>query len=186
MRAALAKSIQGCTDYDLEFRRLLPDGSLAWMVARGHTSCEVRHGTSWQAARVLGVVMDITERKQAEADLTASREQLRALAARMETQIEEERTCISREIHDELGTVLTSLSMDLASLGEWTSAAWPAGAAEVQARVQVMTQLVRSAAQTVRQVSSKLRPSVLDDLGLEAAVEWQAQDFGRRTACGAN
>lgn len=94
-------------------------------------------------------------------------EDLRSLSARMRAIREEERTRISHEIHDELGQRLTSLKYDIARLLS------DDGAGQLSAQVD---DLIR----TVRVISWELRPSVLDSLGLVAAIEWQAQDFSRR------
>jgi PAS domain S-box-containing protein len=106
----------------------------------------------------------------------AAREQLRNLASYLQTAREEERTYIAREIHDEFGQVLTALKMDLS----WLSKRLPAEASLPQ-KVEAMSDLVDSAIQTVRHIATELRPGLLDDLGLVAALEWQAQEFTDRT-----
>ncbi|HSB82010.1 MAG TPA: PAS domain S-box protein [Candidatus Methylomirabilis sp.] len=121
--------------------------------------------------------LDITQRQQAEAALRTSREQLRALAGHLQSVREEERTRIAREIHDELGQVLTGLRFDLTRLATRLTA----GQAAVRDNVQGMLTLVDSSIQAVRRIATDLRPSVLDDLGLVAALEWQAQEFQGRT-----
>lgn len=99
--------------------------------------------------------------------LEHSVESLRALSARMRALREEERTRISHEIHDELGQRLTALKFDIAALAD----------AGVRGRIATqIDELIRA----VRVISWDLRPSVLDSLGLVAAIEWQAQDFARR------
>ncbi|HYL80615.1 MAG TPA: PAS domain S-box protein, partial [Candidatus Acidoferrum sp.] len=121
--------------------------------------------------------LDITQRQQAEAALRASREQLRALAGHLQSVREEERTRIAREIHDELGQVLTGLRMDLTRLARRL----PAEQAAVRNDMQAMLALVDSSIQAVRRIATDLRPGVLDDLGRVAALEWQAQEFQERT-----
>lgn len=122
---------------------------------------------------------DITERKRFEAELRKSQGELRSLAGYLEQAREAERTRIAREIHDELGQMLTGLKMDLAwlekKLGE------SAEPFTLLVKVQSMFGLLHSMVQTVRRISSELRPGILDTLGLEAAVEWQARDFQERT-----
>jgi len=93
---------------------------------------------------------------------------------------EEERVRIAREIHDELGQALTCMSMDLAFLDKQL----PKGNAEAAARIQALATLVKETVKTVRRISAELRPSILDDLGLGAAVEWLAHDFETRTSIG--
>jgi signal transduction histidine kinase len=119
--------------------------------------------------------LDITERKRAEEQLKSSYEQLRALSARIQSIREEERTTIAREIHDELGQALTGLKMDLS----WLRKKIPEE--ELIEKTQSMLKLIDSTIQTVRKISTELRPGILDDLGLIAAIEWQAGDFQSRT-----
>ena len=133
-----------------------------------------------QQGKVLGTTgfsRDITERQRLDEQLRAQREQLRALAAHVESVREEERVRIAREIHDELGQALTCMSMDLAFLDKQL----PKENAQAAARVAALAALVKDTVKTVRRISSELRPSILDDLGLGAAMEWLAHDFATRT-----
>ena len=120
---------------------------------------------------------DITERKKAEAELRASREQMRNLAARLQSIREEERTAVAREIHDELGQALTGIKLGL----RWLEKGLPAGADTTQARLSSVYELIGTTIQRVRQLATSLRPAVLDDFGLVAALEWQAREFETRT-----
>jgi PAS domain S-box-containing protein len=120
---------------------------------------------------------DITEQKRAEEDLRESREGLRLLAGHLESIREDERSRISREIHDELGQVLTGLKFDLSRL----VAKPPEDRAELIERVDTMLQLMDQTIRSVRRIATELRPGVLDDLGLEAAIEWQSREFQERT-----
>ena len=117
-----------------------------------------------------GIQRDVTERKRSEAAL-------RDLAARLQSIREEERTRIAREIHDELGQVLTALKMDLA----WIRTHLAPGQPALYERLLSVLARVDSTTDAVRRIASELRPSVLDHLGLVAAVEWLAQDFERRS-----
>ncbi len=109
--------------------------------------------------------------------LRAGREQLRDLAGYLQAAREEERTRIAREIHDEFGQALTALKMDLA----WLTKRLPAGKLSLAEKASVMSGLIDDTIQTVRHVATELRPGLLDDLGLAAAIEWQAQEFAERT-----
>ena len=129
---------------------------------------------------VVAIVRDITERKQEERLVRESREQLRNLAARLQEVREEERTGIAHEIHDELGQVLTGLKIDLS----WLVERLPAGEAAPRDKVNQMIRIVDTSVRTVRDITSHLRPALLDDLGLEAAVEWFTNDFAKRAAMG--
>ncbi len=123
-----------------------------------------------------GVMLDIGERKQREATEAAAKAQLQALAKRMESVREEERTRIAREVHDELGQALTGLKLELALIEQ----ALPRDPA-VAARVASMNALIGRTVDAVRRISYELRPGVLDTLGLLAAIEWQTREFERRS-----
>jgi signal transduction histidine kinase len=120
---------------------------------------------------------EIAERERAEEQLKGSVEQLRALAARLQSVREEERTSISREIHDELGQACTAIKMDLALIARWLTK----NQTRLQAKVGSAVQLVDNMIVTLRRIASDLRPRTLDDLGLPAALESQAQEFEDRT-----
>jgi PAS domain S-box-containing protein len=127
---------------------------------------------------VLGISRDITKRRHAEEKLKATSDQLRALSASMQSAREEEATRIAREIHDELGSALTSLKLDLESIRrEELTAASDLDLSGLREKTKTMMQLVDQTADTVRRISSELRPSVLDDIGLVAAMRWQARQF---------
>ena len=131
---------------------------------------------------VQGTARDITLRKAAEEKLKASSQQLRALSARLHSAREAEGTRISREIHDELGSVLTSLKWDLEGAGKVLAKPIETSQlAGLQDKVQSLIKLADTAITSIRRIASELRPSVLDDLGLVAAIEWQAQQFQART-----
>ena len=129
-----------------------------------------------------GFIRDITERKRAEERLRDSREQLRALAAHLQSVREEERSRIAREVHDELGQALTSLKLDLAWLDKRNAESQSTeDIAQIQEKLKELPGQVDAIIATVRQIAAELRPPVLDALGLEAAIEWQTQDFEKRT-----
>ena len=120
----------------------------------------------------------VDQRNQALQALEHSREQLRRLTAGLLMAREEERTAIAREIHDVLGQALTALKMDVS----WIGARSPADApAAIRQKLAAMAGLIDDTIVTVRRIATGLRPGVLDDLGLAAAVEWQAQEFEQRT-----
>jgi signal transduction histidine kinase len=107
----------------------------------------------------------------------AAREQLHDLASYLQAAREEERAHIAREIHDEFGQVLTALKIDLS----WLSKRLPTDKPILAQKASAMSDLIDSTIQTVRHVVTELRPGLLDDLGLAAAIEWQAQEFAERT-----
>ena len=123
------------------------------------------------------MVTDITDRKEAEEQLKTSRERLRDLSRHLESVREEERTNSAREIHDELGQLLTALKIDMS----WMAKRLPKAEASLAEKTRTMYELIDKAIQTVKRISSELRPGLLDDLGLAAAIEWQAQELRKRT-----
>ena len=126
----------------------------------------------------LGIQRDITDRHVAAEEIAQSREELRALAARLESVREEERTRIARELHDELGQALTGLKLDLAWIDRRLSRH---SQAELVDRCASLLGRLDDVMIAVRRIITELRPSVLDQLGLADAIEWQAQDFAART-----
>jgi signal transduction histidine kinase len=125
-------------------------------------------------ARAIHIAGIAIERRQLE-------EQLRDLSAHVESVREDERTGIAREIHDELGQALTALKMDLAWLARRISGNSTSSEMTLLEKIRSMSQMTDETIQQVRRLSSELRPSVLDDLGLLAAIEWQSSEFERRT-----
>ncbi|MHC4434072.1 MAG: sensor histidine kinase [Planctomycetota bacterium] len=130
--------------------------------------------------QVIGIVedfKDISQRKQTEKELIQSRRRLRELASHLESAREMERTRIAREIHDELGQALTALKMEL----HWCLKRLPKDNKELLEKAKTLPELVDANVHLVQRISSELRPGLLDNLGLSAAVEWQAGQFQDRT-----
>ena len=128
------------------------------------------------------ILRDITKRKEAEEALSRSEGQLRALAVRLQRAREEEAIRIARELHDQLGRCLTTLKLDVGWIergltGEFVEES----ALALLEKAQRMSQALDETVHTVRRISSELRPGVLDDLGLAAAIGWQASDFQVRS-----
>ena len=129
-----------------------------------------------------GTVEHITERKLAEARLRATLEELRMLSGRLVTVEEEERTRIARELHDELGVGLTCLKIDLSRLATIVGSNISADAgSKLDDKVRSMVEQVDGTIAAVQRLVTQLRPALLDNLGLVAAIEWQCQDFQKRT-----
>jgi PAS domain S-box-containing protein len=105
-----------------------------------------------------------------------SREQVRALATHQEEMVEAERARVSQELHDELGQALTGIKLDIG----WLRGRLATGEGEVATRLEDMRQLVDGTVDTVRRIAAELRPGILDDLGLDAAIRWLVRDFGKR------
>jgi len=128
-------------------------------------------------ARALREAEERTQHRRAEEQLRESHEQLRALSVYLQSVREEERTRIAREVHDELGQALTSCKLDLS----WIAGKLPSDLKPLIDKARTLTAHIDSTIQTVRRISSELRPGVLDHLGLVAAIEWQANEFQNRT-----
>ena len=125
----------------------------------------------------LVLASDITARLEAEEKLQESHEAYKQLASHLEVVREAERTHIAREIHDELGQQLTGLKMDIS----WLSKKIDVQDAEVQEKIKETISLIDGTVKTVRRIATELRPSILDDLGLVPAMEWQSEEFERRS-----
>jgi two-component system sensor histidine kinase UhpB len=153
-------------------RRL--DGSTMWV--EGDYMCF--YDADGRIAGHFGIQRDVTDRIVAAEQLEQSRTELRALAARLQTTREEERTRIAREIHDELGQALTALKLDVA----WIETQRPRrnSGAFLQTDPSI-TARIDETMQIVRRIASELRPSTLDQLGLQAAIECLVQEATERT-----
>lgn len=125
---------------------------------------------------LIGIGIDITEQARAEEELIAYTKEIKKLTAHLQQVREEERTRIAREIHDELGQQLTGLKMDV----EWVAKKVSSNSA-VSEKITEMISLIDQTVVTIRRIVSELRPGVLDDLGLVAALEWQCKEFEKRT-----
>jgi PAS domain S-box-containing protein len=145
------------------------DGSVLGTFALYHRTRKMPDGlvldTIGRATHVAGIVL---ERRRLD-------EELRALTARIEAVREEERTGMARELHDELGQTLTALKMDIAWIGRRANAN-----RELDGKLAEMSRMTDGMIQEIRRISAELRPVVLDDLGLAAALEWYASEFGER------
>ncbi len=110
--------------------------------------------------------------------LHTSREQLRRLSVKQRSALEDEQTRLSREVHDQIGQALTGFKMDLSTLERRLSGA---EAPDVIDKIQAMNDQIDKTIVTTRAIALRLRPTILDDLGLDAALGWLAQDFENRT-----
>jgi two-component system, NarL family, sensor histidine kinase UhpB len=127
--------------------------------------------------RALREADERAEHRRAADQLRESHERLRALSEYLQRVREEERTRIAREVHDELGQALTSCKLDLS----WLASKLPKDQKPLVDKTKALTAHIDATIQTVRRISTELRPGVLDHLGLVAALEWQANEFQNRT-----
>ncbi len=123
------------------------------------------------------LVQEIQEREKLENNLRESSKSLRKLTDHLQSVREEEKADIAREIHDELGGTLTALKFDTA----WLAKKLPTNDQTLLDKVNDMVHLVDASVATIRRIVTELRPTILDDLGLWAAIEWQVNEFSKRT-----
>ncbi|MEO8502679.1 MAG: PAS domain-containing protein [Acidobacteriota bacterium] len=123
------------------------------------------------------VLHDVTERRRAEQRQERSHEQLRSLSTYFQEISERSRAALAREIHDELGALLTALKLDLA----WIKSKLGAEHATLRERAQAAVEISNQAIAAVRRISTELHPSVLDALGLPAAIEWHCRELQKRS-----
>jgi PAS domain S-box-containing protein len=157
-----------------EMRMVRNDGILFWVQIDISTAHALDDTTVTKV-----IIVDISVRKQVAADLDKSHEQLRRLAAHLQSVREEERTRSALEIHDELGQNMTALKMDLSQIAARLSKTQ--GTEAIAGQLNVAIGFVSSLIVTVKQICTNMRPTLLDHLGIEAAIEWQAEDFQKRS-----
>jgi PAS domain S-box-containing protein len=158
-------------DYELRIRK--KDGTAVHCLL----TSTVRLAQNGEILGYQGIMRDITEKMIAEEELKRSREQLRNLSLYLQSAREDERKSIAREVHDELGQTLTALKMDLS----WLQKRIPDSTEPLTEKIISMKKLIDMTIPSVKRIITALRPGLLDDLGLAAALEWQAQDFSDRT-----
>jgi PAS domain S-box-containing protein len=129
------------------------------------------------AGLLIVILRDVTERRRAELELKRSQQELRGLSKAANEALEAERRRTARELHDELGQSLTALKMDLESL----RSALPPGQPELGERAQAMHALLDGTIAATRRIAADLRPLMLDDLGLAAALDWLTHNFSNHT-----
>jgi two-component system, NarL family, sensor histidine kinase UhpB len=125
---------------------------------------------------VMAIATDITDKNKVEQELLQSKALLERLNQHLNEIREDERAVISREIHDELGQSMTALKLDLSRMYPYISTN-----KEAVKKLEVMIELISNTIKNVQRISSELRPGILDDLGLVAAVEWYCEEFEKRT-----
>jgi PAS domain S-box-containing protein len=165
--------------YDINFRMKTKSGVYRWFNSRA----QVIRDANNKPNRMAGIIRDITENIAQEETITNktkelehSKNHLRQLSAKIERIREEERTAIAREVHDELGQAFTALTFDVS----WLKRSIRTSKTEIKDKLDSMLDIISKNTDRVRKISSELRPPVLDDLGLNAAIEWYCFDMKQK------
>ncbi len=161
-----------------EYRLKHASGSYRWILVEGTP----RYGMDGEFLGYIGTCIDITDRKNAEQEILSSQTELRTLYDRLQIAREQERCALAREVHDQLGQILSAAKIDIKLLEDSIR---PAKATlsrnNIASELQSASHTIEKAIQVVRQLATELRPPELDGQGLPAAIQWHARDFERRT-----
>jgi PAS domain S-box-containing protein len=177
--AAMRRAIEEKGEYRAEYRVIWPDGSLRWVEGRGKPV----YDEGGQCLKVNGLIVDISERKEAEEALRESEEALRKsyariedLAGRLIASQEEERRHIARELHDDLNQQVAALAIGISRLKRQ----FPDAGAAVQEQIVKLQNKTDLLSERIRQVSHELHSSVLQHVGLPAALNSYCEEFSDR------
>ena len=165
-------SLENTLKENIMYRIVRPDGEIRWISALINVVPDSK-GNKLE----YGYAEDVTERKKTAEEIRANSELLRELYSYQQNIREEERTHIAREIHDELGQQLTGLKMDMF----WINRKLQNTDTAITEKLMSTLALIDTTIETVRRIATELRPSILDDLGLVAALDWQSDEFEKRS-----
>ncbi|MEX0719682.1 MAG: PAS domain-containing protein [Balneolaceae bacterium] len=174
----LGKAFETGSDFEFEHRIIRADGEQRTLYCKGGVKTD-KHGTP---VEMVGIGQDISRMKEAEEQLREYSETLKSFMAKEEKTREEERIRIAREIHDELGQMLTVLKLDISMVAndakqEFGTGKKPAFINEISSITSNIDTIIKS----VQRISKDLRPDIFDHLGLDEALQWQAKEFEKRT-----
>jgi len=170
---SIQKALKRRSHFQITYRIITAGHKVRWAYEKGLGV----YSPEGDVIALEGFISDITPHKLAEEQLEHSRNQLSIHAEHLHVVLEGERTEIAREIHDELGQILTALKLDLFGL----SKSLPVDDVPVQAKIGSMMELIDATIKTVERILVELRPGMLDDLGLTLALEWLVEEFQNRT-----
>ncbi len=163
-------AFSGMDTAPFEYHILRRDGSLHLIQSEARAECD----ETGKTLRIIGISQDITERKRVEEELRNSYEELHNLTRHIEIVRENERVTISRDLHDDLGQALTALKIDVGFIRD--SNTDPKLSRDIDAVFNTISDTILS----VQRLTARLRPEIIEDLGLEAAVEWYVSEFSNR------
>jgi len=158
------------------FRTLHKDGHYIWL--EGFIT-NMLHDESLKG--ILGNLRDVTARKEAEAEVQKLTEELRTLLEHIQTSREEERKYIAREIHDELGSALTALKIDISMMHRKVTSKTESHEGYISGELESIISQLDKSINSVKNIATDLRPEILDHLGIIDAVMWKAQQFENMT-----
>lgn len=171
--ASKQNSVENLSFWNWEGRICMPPhGETKWINLRCSPRKLGNGNVQWE-----GIMSNITQSKLAEIEIKKSQEQLRELSSHIQDVREQERLNIAREVHDDLGSTLTAIKLDIAWLGGRLNTQNP----DLAAKAKIIEVLVDKCASAASNISRALRPSVLDNFGIIAAIELEAEEFERRT-----
>jgi PAS domain S-box-containing protein len=179
LRAGRARLLAGtCDSFQAEARYRLPDGRRVWVA---HFVSMM--GNAWRGEQCfVTIAWDVTTHKRSEEERLTSARELQVLYERLQTVREAERTALAREVHDQLGQILSAAKIDIKLIEDGLRAApGPMPGAAIVAELGSASHTLERAITLVREIATRLRAPELDEQGLYAAVDWHARDFERRT-----
>lgn len=166
------------TTLNMEYRLRHANGEYRWVLDKASP----RYGIQGEFLGYTGTCIDITDRKEAEQRIIASQAELRNLYERLQHVRDEERCALAREVHDQLGQILSAAKIDIKLLEEGVrSEDTPLSRENIVTELQSACSTLERAIQVVRRLATELRPPELESQGLSAAIQWHARDFERRT-----
>lgn len=170
--STMLNSAHNLTFWGWEGRVVLPGDEIKWLSLGSSPQTGASSEVEWE-----GIMVNVTKTKLAEIEFARSQEQLREFSSHIQDAKEQERLRIAREVHDEIGGLLTAIKMDLA----WMKQRLPADHAVLVEKTTTIEGLVDKAATAARNLAHSLRPGYLDSFGIIAAIEMEANEFQQRT-----
>ncbi len=172
------QALKNKKQFDFEHRIIRPGGEVRILLCRGDAVVD-RHG---EVRKLIGTGQDITEQKKREQKLRDYSERLKNLSARIERTREEERIKIAREIHDELGQMLTVLKMDVSMLSTKMKDKVSGDTFDFfSGKAEEIRERINGIIKSIQRITTELRPEVLDTMGLKEAIDWKSNEVENRT-----